>query len=413
MPTPQLMATNAARGMIAAFALAAVVYGGTALLVGHTSSDIAYFEHLAAAMLQGRLDIGETHGTHDLTPHAGKWFVPFPPLPALMLLPWVAIAGVERTNTVLFSVLVSAINVALVWRLLHELARRSEAPGAVGVRAWLTAMFALGQHWYMALEGSVWYLGQICTLSFVTLAAIDALRSAPPWRAALWLAIALWGRPNVLLLLPMLVLIWRSDAASWSALRPAMARAAIPLAASLLGLAAHNYARFQNPLDFGYTAQKIDTSLMGNLYGYGQFSPAHVPRNAWFLFAATPRVERGMRWPTPDDRGMSVLLVMPALLCMWRVRLARDLPRGFLAALLLGLVPLLLYYNSGWRQFGYRFLLDLSVPTIALLASAATRSFGVVWRMLIVVGVLVNLYGVVWWYTPLLRPPPPVPEEQW
>lgn len=70
---------------------------------------------------------------------------------------------------------------------------------------------------------------------------------------------------------------------------------------------------------------------------------------------------------------------------------------GWLAFLLL-LVPLLLYYNTGWWQFGYRFSLDFMVPVMVLLALAAGKSLSGNYRLLIIAGVLVNLYGVFWWH---------------
>ena len=64
------------------------------------------------------------------------------------------------------------------------------------------------------------------------------------------------------------------------------------------------------------------------------------------------------------------------------------------------LVPTLLYYGGGWLQYGYRYFLD-SVPfVIALCGLAAARSgrVGLGWRVLIVVGVVVNAVGVYWAY---------------
>ena len=60
-------------------------------------------------------------------------------------------------------------------------------------------------------------------------------------------------------------------------------------------------------------------------------------------------------------------------------------------------VPLLLYYNTGWVQFGYRFSLDLLPLAFVLLATGLKRITTLV-KAAIVLAWLINLWGVVWWF---------------
>lgn len=80
----------------------------------------------------------------------------------------------------------------------------------------------------------------------------------------------------------------------------------------------------------------------------------------------------------------------------WR----RWLTRCCWLAVALVLVPFMAYYNTGWYQFGYRFALDFMPVLIILLAMGLERfqaSFGrTAPRVLIVIGVLCNLWGTVW-----------------
>ena len=417
--------------------MALVIYGATALVVGHTQTVNSYFDHLAAAMLQGRLDVGDQIGKHDLSEFRGKWYVPFPPLPAMLMMPWVAMAGVARTNTVLVGLLIGAANVALMWRMLALLAERGVGAVSARVRGWLTVLFALGSvHWYMAVEGSVWYLGQNSALLFALLAACAVLARAPAWRVGLWLAIAMWGRPNLILIWPVLAGVALMDrrradeSPDWVALRSWIFRASWPIGLTIVGLMAHNYARFNNPLEFGYSIQNVDPGLAGPLFTEGQFSLAHVPRNAYYLFVACFEKPHGNSIWVPSAHGTSVLITMPAVLGLFgllrtprrqaaattdsvsprfpesaSVRAERDFLLAAGLAVVLSLGPILLYYNTGWQQFGYRFLLDLFVPLYVLLSASAARGFGWLWRMLIVASVVANGYGVAWWYLPGLNKP--------
>jgi hypothetical protein len=95
---------------------------------------------------------------------------------------------------------------------------------------------------------------------------------------------------------------------------------------------------------------------------------------------------------------MSVLLTTPALVYVARVRPSTPLAGGAWAALVLVATPLLLYYNDGYYQFGYRFSLDFMVPALVLLALAAGPRTSVLMRVAIAAGVLVNAYGVRWWF---------------
>jgi drug/metabolite transporter (DMT)-like permease len=53
-----------------------------------------------------------------------------------------------------------------------------------------------------------------------------------------------------------------------------------------------------------------------------------------------------------------------------------------------------LYQNDGWVQFGYRFSNDFSFALMMLLAIGG-RPMTRTWKVLIVVGIIVNLFGAV------------------
>lgn len=400
---------------IAVLLVTFAVYMGSATAVGRVKSpQWAYFDHLAQAFLEGRAHLEDPPADNDLTRYKDRWYVAFPPLAAILMLPWVAACGVDSTNTVLFSIAWGAISAAVIWRILRGLAERGWIALGVGDRGWLVLLFALGcVHWYVALEGSVWYLSQTCTVMCIALALWSAIALRSPWPAGIALAAALWARPNVIFAWPLLLgiaaqrihdaegMLDRQRVLAWAW------RSAIPLVLSVAGLATYNYARFDSPFEFGYTKQKVSGAVLGDL-ARGQFHPYHIPRNLHIMLFGAPRwyepetlpVPEGWSLPIPDDHGMSILLTTPALLYLVRTRQRRELfvRSAWLATGLL-LVPLLLYYNTGWRQFGYRFSLDFMIPLLMLLAVAAGRRVTWPMRACILAGVLINAWGVVWWFT--------------
>ncbi|MCC9076381.1 hypothetical protein FKZ61_009700 [Litorilinea aerophila] len=391
----------------ALFAAAFALYWGTALLAGSTHSpDVAYFDHLAAAFLEGRLYLPHPPAVHDLTPYQGRWYVPFPPLPALLLLPWVAWRGVAGTSTVLFSSLMGAANVALVYLLLTGLSARGWSRLGLRDNLWLTVLFGLGSvHWYMAPIGSVWFVAQICTVTFVALAVWLAVTTNSPWAAGTALAMAMLARPNVAFTWVLLVGIAAQQLGEGWRTRPGVGRlvgwgvaAGLPMAIAVGGLLGYNLARFGSPWDFGYATENVAERLAPDLHTYGQFNLRYLGRNFWAMWLALPEWSWRHNLPLPNPEGMSLLLTTPALVYLARARSRTPLVLGAWGAFLLLMVPLLLYYNTGWYQFGYRFSLDFMVPVMVLLAVAAGERVSPWMRGLILAGVLVNLAGVLWWF---------------
>jgi hypothetical protein len=390
------------------FGIAWGIYWLSAVLLGRVRSpDTAYFNYLADAFLRSRLYLANPPQIQDLTQYGGKWYVPFPPLPALLLLPWVALSGVEKVNTVLFGAIIGAANVVLAFLLLQSLAKRGWTRLGLTDNLWLTLLFGIGTvHWYMATLGSVWFISQLCTLSFILAAAWSAVATGSPILSGTALALAMLGRPHVVLCYPFLLAIGIQHSyeqmgsmdvrqcGTWAILSLA------PLVLSGALLLGYNYARFDNALDFGYLRQNVAPELVADLHMYGQFNLHYVPHNLWAMLLAGPHWDAAKNQIVPTIDGMSLLLTTPALVYLLEARQRSALVLGAWLAFGLLLIPLVSYYNTGWWQFGYRFSLDFMTPVFVLLAVGAGARVGWKMRLLILLGVLVNAWGVWWFLNP-------------
>jgi hypothetical protein len=373
-----------------------------------------YFDHLAEAFLAGRLDLPDPPGHHDLAPYKDRWYVPFPPLPALLMLPVVYVGGRAAINPVAMSILLGSASVACMWATLRGLAQRGWIELSARGRAAVVVFFALGTvHWYVAVTGSVWFLSQTCAVTFLALAALLGVTFRNPLLPGSALALAMLARPNVLLVWPLLagIAALRETATSREPAtfnresrysRSLIHWCVLSLAPPVIAIAvllAYNWARFDHPFDFGYTRQQIEAGLMEPLHAHGQFSIDHLPRNLWYFLIEWPRASRSDPRILPSAMGMSVLLTSPAWLWLIALRRRDSLTIGAAVAAGLTLLPLLCYYNTGWKQFGYRFLLDLAIPLTILLAISARRRIRPVLALLIVLSVAVNGWGGWWWFT--------------
>ena len=133
-----------------------------ALLAGNTltrQSIAPHFVYLADAWLEGRSSLAEPlPSSYDLIIFEGRYYVAQPPLPALLMLPLVAIRGAAGTPDVLVTVFLGAMSVALadltLGVLVPDLTPRR--------RGLLTVFFALGTaHGFLSALGTVWFTAQV------------------------------------------------------------------------------------------------------------------------------------------------------------------------------------------------------------------------------------------------------------
>jgi hypothetical protein len=109
-----------------------------------------------------------------------------------------------------------------------------------------------------------------------------------------------------------------------------------------------------------------------------------------------------------DPWGTGLWAVSPAL--VFALRPPRRQDAALFAACWLGVLlaaaPNLLYYNTGWYQFGYRFSLDFTPFLLVLVAMGLRRPLhpaaGTLFGALLAASVASNLLGARWF----LRLPP-------
>jgi hypothetical protein len=388
--------------LLAIFAVAFLAYRIPPALAGRLETPpYAYFNELAKSFLNGRLDLPNPPSTIDLTLYDGKWYVPFPPLAALLMTPWAAVFG--DVETVLFTACIGALNVSLVFLMLQGLAAQQWISLSRSDAFWLTALFGLGTvHWYMSTLGSVWFVAQICTVTFVTLSVFFAAYANSPILSGTALGLAMLGRPNLALTYPLVLgIAFQQALENESADRKGyMVRwilaSSIPIACAAGLLFLYNASRFGNPLDFGYLAANVDPKVATNLQAYGQFNLAYVWRNIKVMLFSLPIWNADRNRITPSGEGLSIWLVTPAFFYIAKAVRKNPIILGAWASFVLLLIPLLTYFNTGWYQFGYRFSLDFIIPLVVLLAFGIGGRMSNLMKWLILGSILMNAWGTAW-----------------
>ena len=421
----------------------AVVYVGTAgpRLMGPTPDN--HFVHLALSFLHGQLGVLGNHpaGTNDWAcyddvahdicdsgawpPPWGRgpnehehWYISFPPVPALVILPAAAIWGTD-TRDALFWSLFAALSPTFVFILLRSLRERGHSTRTQTDDLLLTFLYAFGTvFFFVAVNGSVWFAGHVVGSVLLPLFLLFSLDSRSPLLAGLLMGLLFLTRPSSLYLtvIPLVEMLRMSRApdaietleersafarlGGWLrsvVFRDALKRVALFALPILVigGLAmAMNAARFERPTEFGHRFLMI--GWRGRIETWGLFNYHYLPKNLAIFTSSLP-------WLTANDphvlisrHGLALWFTTPALLLVFfpKTRLTATM-RALMFGAAFVCVMDLAYQNSGWVQFGYRFACDYMVVLIALIAMGGRKLRGPGFITALLFAIAVNTFGAI------------------
>ena len=388
--------------------LATVLYGLLPVHSAPPSSTPGHFTDLARAFLSGELAIRAdplaATSVAELIPTAdpNRFFCPYPPLPAILLTPFLALGWTVKVDFACR--IASVLNVLLFHSCLLRLPTPAASLTRPAALAW-TMFFAFGTAvWHNAWSGGDWHLAHAVALGLLLLALRQHLAGGRPLWTGGFVGLALLTRPTAALtgLFFVSAMLGRGD-------RSAAVRLLIGPAVATLLLAAYNAARFGDPLDFGYTRMLLVSPGRELMDRYGQFHPHFAPYNFYWFFLAPPWLNLSGRFPWLgyDPRGMGLLWASPALVYalvgLFRGR-RTDLARHAAAGILAALVPLLLYFNTGYVQFGHRFSMDYLPLVMVLTALGAGRRLRPV--PLVLIAGSIGFTALMVWCNPVAVLPP-------
>jgi hypothetical protein len=171
----------------------------------------SHFVLLADGWLHGHLYIeGVPSSLDDFTGYKGHWYVAFPPLPAILLLPFVAIFHLLHGGLLSLGLSLSMgiLNIWLMLRVLTRFVHDHMAGETLVTVAWLLALFALGtETLYATMQGTTWYIAHVVATTFLLLSIGEMLGKHRCWLAAIFLGLAALSRSTTLLAFPFF-LMW-------------------------------------------------------------------------------------------------------------------------------------------------------------------------------------------------------------
>ncbi|PIE19896.1 MAG: hypothetical protein CSA66_01985 [Proteobacteria bacterium] len=325
------------------------------------------------------------------------YYVSFPPMPAVVMMPLVAVFGYD-VNDVLVTLLVGGVNAVLVFWLLQLLAIRGHSRRSTRDNLWLTYAFAFGTvAFFSSVRGEVWFTALVFGVAMNVGYMLAALDLRHPIVAGLLLGFGFATRVPIAFCVAFFAIQlifpggrWRAH--RWRQIFVTGSQFALPVLMIGVGLMLYNEARFLDPFEFGHSY--LSGGAADRIRDHGMFSTAYLNRNLLSATVSMPRLISDAPYIQVSTHGLGLLFTTPLLaLLLW----PRDKPGlrwALWGAVALAAVPGLLYQNTGWSQFGYRFALDYLPYLFALLAIGG-QPLGRLAKGLIIFGIIVNLFGAI------------------
>jgi hypothetical protein len=316
---------------------------------------------------------------------AGKYYVIFPPLPAVILMPFVALFGSE-TNQSTISMLIAALSVAVSYLVFKELLKDEYKS------YWLTATYAFGSMlWYHAVIGSAWYFAHSCELSALWLSIYLFLKNKNPFYTGLVLGLAYLSRFPLILAAPFFIFLFvaQKDKAFKNILL-FLSGLLIPVLISL----GYNFTRYGQFGHLGYKLLELRPYNVENEYSSGSYSFSYLSRNLKAMFWSWPEIKNESPYIVANMLSMSLWFVFPAIFIVLKSPLKNKFVKASLLAIAFILPSTLFHGGVGASQFGYRYALDF-LPFVFILILFAIKDKFFFWqKALFVLSILINLWGV-------------------
>lgn len=364
-----------------------MLFGGTLLSYNCWDS----YSLQAMSWLSGRLDMGKNYEWLELAVYNGKYYLSFPPLPSVVMLPFVLLFG-EKTPSNLVSALYGIFTAMIAYKILKK----------AGMKRGGAVFFAIAYVWgsnmlWLSTSGGVWFLAQGLNMLLLT-ACVYFAQQKMRVAAYAMAALAVGCRPfSVCMFLPLMAYFYTADKDRPMADRiGGQIRSLIIPAFIALCYMLYNYVRFDNVLEFGHNYLPEFTESEK-----GQFSLSYILPNLYNLLLrpVTLRADLTLEYPLFD--GFMFYIANPMFL-IWFAAVVKDVRQKKLdavrlcivIAVLIELLLLCAHKTLGGWQFGARYTVDM-LPMALMYLLLKKDEPGGISAFIMAAGMMFNLYGAL------------------
>ena len=375
-----------------------VIYVSSIIIVTFQPFGEQHFTYLSLSFLKGCLNLnGYPLAWNDTALFGGNRYFPPGPFPALAISPLVFIGNLF--GFVLFHHYIHWILVLGIFLSIYKLARVMNYNPRDSF-FWAFA-FNMGSPFVLtSLLAWSWHFSQALTVLLILLSLYEFLTRRRFLIIGLLCAAVFATRTTAVLgMIYFIMEILLSKEKQVVKLQN-IGNILIPVLIAGIFLSFYNFQRFNSLFESGYSYQQIDP-ILEKARSFGLFNFAHIPGNLYFLFFASPvqvfmdDMSKVLRFPfvTYDEWGLGIFYTSPYLLTLFTYKFKKVGSKLLLLTTFVVLVPILMYYGIGVRQFGYRYILDL-LPYVFLLMMKERQkpvlSSG--FRLVVLFSIMFNVY---------------------
>lgn len=371
------------RKLISIFFIATVV---VYFITSPGKTPFDYFTRLADSFIDGKYYLTENPPwLSELIPAGeNKYFVVYPPMPAFISMPFRYIFGNQFEQRYL-AFLMGAGIVALTMSTSWIFNKNKKQLIFIGL---LTAFGNI--IWFLSSVGSSWYLGQVSAAFFMTAAIYESYNKKRVILVGIFLGAAYMSRLHTALAFPLFLYLFY-DKKNWFLNYFKIGVGTLPF----LGFNFYyNFIRFGTIFDKAYLL--IPGLLDEPWFKNGLFNIKYIPNGLKSMFLSLPRFSNIFPYATPSWGGLSILITTPIFIFTLFNKIKNKLTIFIWISILPIMFIVLSHGTTGFAQFGYRFAVDfyplLFLLLIIYFSKIKIKNFH--W-LLLVIGIIVNLWGVI------------------
>lgn len=348
-----------------------------------------YFTRLSNAFIHQRVYLTQNPPwLNELIPINGKYYVAYPPMPAIVMIPLVAFLGTTFSQTI-FSILLGSINPLILYALLKRIKTSTKTSLLT------TIFFTFGtNYWYLTTIGSAWYLAHVVAIFFLFLALWETFGKQRLLLIGLFLGASFWSRTTVIFTLPFFLFYMRGK--FW----PLNKKSVVNLVSLAAGLGCfvlldfvYNYLRFSsiNPLS---PYSEIPVSQRPQAIKNGFISFKNIPMQLSAIFLSLPKFQNSWPYILPSLYSTAIWFTSPAIILIFKAKKSILMVSSWLAIIPTFFV-ISLWMVVGYSQFGYRFAQDFMPFLLILVSLGIGQKPKKIAYFLVTLSILINLWGVI------------------
>ena len=349
---------------------------GVKLLEDHANVQVGQ----ALAVIDGQFNLLSTRYPDHVRAEDGALYNIFPPMPSFMLLPLVILFG-EELKLTLIMILFGSLNTVICYQILRKV-----NPNPLVAKI-LAIAFAFGTvHWWVSLKYEIWFMNQIFAVFFFLLVLKELFGDANPFYLGFFLGCSFLARQATVFLGVFVLgyLFINRDRKAF--LKSALV---IVLITGVLGLIYPilNYIKFGSPFDTGYRFLPI-------IWGRSMFSLSYLPYNLYTILFMAPDLSQVFPYVNPGRGGQAIIFTSPFIVLALLSRLPVKTKMLAWTSILFIAAPALFYFNNGYAQFGYRFILDY-LPLLMVLVATAVEKASKAMVGVVALSIILNIVGAI------------------